>query len=333
MERFIVVGCGSIGERHIRCLRSCEGVRVTPCDPRDERLAQMQELYGTEPGLTDYADANLDDFDGVLICTPSDQHIPQALRAVESGCHVFVEKPISVTIDGVNGLLAAALERNLVVQVGYVLRHNPHIREAHDAIAGGRIGRVHMADVCVGSYIPDFRPDYRNLYWAKRATGGGVLYDASHELDLVNWLAGPIREVACFADHFMLDVDGNVDDGAALVMRTEAGAIVSLMCADMQRNYKRGGQIVGSQGTVEYSYDENRVSIYDAETRAWTHRTKVYDRDAFYINQMQDFVGAVRGEHAPLVSGEDGKRALATALAGYVASDERRIVSLSEVNG
>jgi len=332
VDRLLVVGCGSIGERHIRCLGSCEDVQVTPCDPRAERLEQMQALYGTEPGIADYAEADLDEFDAVFICTPSDQHIPQSQRAVEHNCHMFVEKPISVNMDGVDRLIQSAESRGLVLQVGYMLRHHPHIARAKQWLEEGAIGQVHIADVYCGAYIGDARPEYARLYWAHRATGGGVLYDASHELDLINWLVGPIEQVGCLAEHFMLEVDADVDDAAVLVMRAASGALVSMISSDIQRNYKRGGQIIGSEGTIEYSYDESRVSLYDATTRQWIHEQRSYERDDFYINQMRNFCAAIRGQEEPKVTGADGKLALATVLAGYKSAAERRFVNLAEVS-
>jgi len=311
MQRLLVVGCGSIGERHIRCLGSCQDVEVTPCDPRDERLEQMLALYGTRPGIADYADADLDEFDAVLICTPSNMHIPQAMRACEHGC--------------------AAAERELVLQVGYMLRHHPLLASAQKLVQQGAIGTVYMADICCGAFIGDARPEYAQLYWAKRASGGGVLYDASHELDLIQWFLGPVAEVSCMARHFKLEVDADVDDGAVLIMRTESGALVNMFCNDIQRNYKRAGQIIGDKGTVEYSYDESRFSPYQGDTGTWIHQSKQFERDDFYINQMQNFCAAIRGQEEPRVNGEDGKRSLALALAGYLSAAEKRFVQIAEV--
>ncbi len=331
MERLLVVGCGSIGERHIRCLRSCEGVEVTACDPRPQRLEQMRELYATTGSISDYAQADLGDFDAVLVCTPTDQHIPQAMRAVEAGCHVFVEKPISTELTGVRELCEAAEDAGLVLQVGYVLRHHPMIAEARRLVVEGAIGDIYMADIHTGSYIADARPEYSQLYWARRSTGGGVLYDASHEIDLIQWFVGPIAAVSCLARHFRLDVDEDVDDGAVLAMRASSGVLVSMFCNDIQRALRRGGQIIGAEGNVEYSYQEGRVSVYDAETGVWAHRQRDYERDDFYINQMRNFCAAIRGEQRPLVDGVDGELALAVALAGYRSAAERRLVDISEV--
>lgn len=331
MEKLLVVGCGSIGERHIRCLTKANGVQITPCDPRRARLEQMQECYGTEPGLADYAEADLGDFDAVLVCTPTHLHIPQALEAAGAGCHVFVEKPISVDMDGVQELIDRCESADLILQVGYVLRHHPLIRRAKQLIDDGAIGTVYMADIWAGSYIPDARPEYSSLYWASRAEGGGGLYNASHEIDLINWLVGPIAQTGCLTGHFVLDVDQDVDDGAVMSLRTENGAIVAFNCADMQRNYKRGGQIIGSEGTVEYSYDEGRVSVYDAADRSWMHEQRDFDRDHFYIAQMKNFLAAIRGYERPVVTGHDGQLALAVALAGYESASEGRFVQTSEI--
>lgn len=212
-----------------------------------------------------------------------------------------------------------------------MLRHHPLIRRAKQLIDDGAIGTIHMADICAGSYIPDARPEYSSLYWASREKGGGVLYDASHEIDLINWLVGPIEQVACFADHFMLEVDEDVDDGAVMSLRTENGALVAFNCADMQRNYKRGGQIIGSEGTIEYSYDESRVSLYNAADRTWTHEQRDFERDHFYIEQMKNFLAAIRGYGKPAVTGRDGQLALAVALAGYEAASKNRVYRTSEI--
>ncbi|MFP3903005.1 MAG: Gfo/Idh/MocA family protein [Armatimonadota bacterium] len=331
MEKLLVVGCGSIGERHIRCLKHVNDVQITPCDPRQGRLQEMQQLYGTQPGIADYSEADLSEFDAVLICTPTYLHIPQSLRAIETGCHLFVEKPISVDMEGVEDLIAGAEEADLVIQVGYVLRHHPLIRRARQLIDEGAIGIVQMADIWAGSYIPDARPEYASLYWAKSSTGGGVLYNASHELDLINWLVGPVTQVSCFAELYTLDVDEDVNDAAVMSLLTENNAIVSFNCADMQRNYKRGGQIIGSDGTIEYSYDESRVSLYRADDETWIHEERTFERDHFYINQMRNFCAAIHGYEKPAVDIYDGRLALAVALAGQLSSMEKRFVSISEL--
>jgi len=106
-----------------------------------------------------------------------------------------------------------------------------------------------------------------------------------------------------------------------------------MFCNDIQRCGRRGGQIIGSEGNVEYNYREGRVSIYNAETRVWTHRQREYERDDFYINQMRNFCAAIRGQEPPRVDGVDGELALAVALAGYRSVSERRLVRISELLG
>ena len=359
MKRILVLGCGSIGERHIRCitkvggaeasppaplrsgeggtasaspaapLRSGEGrIEIVACDPREERLAAMRELYDVADTLNSYDEADLSDVDAVMVCTPTDQHIPQAVRGAEANCHIFVEKPISTTLDGVDDLISLCGERSLVLQVGYVLRHHPNLKEVKELLDAGTIGPVHMAQIKVGYFIGKYRPEYAKLYWAHAATGGGVVFDASHQLDFIQWFLGPVTQVCAMVDHYMLDIDEDVEDSAVLLFRFASGAMATASLSDCQQNYKSALELNGEKGSVEWSYADNEVSVYTEEDQSWRRHSIELERDDFYINQARNFLAAINGEEAPVVTGEDGKRALMVALAAHESASTGRVVVL-----
>ena len=195
----LVVGSGSIGRRHMRNLRAL-GVRVlTACDLDRSRLSKMVN----ELGIQAFADFNeaLDSAkpDIVFICTPPVSHVPQALQAARAGAHLFIEKPLSHTLDGVGELIAEVEARHRVTQVGYNLRFDAGLRKAKQLVEAGTVGRVLWARAEFGQYLPDWRPwqDYRNSYTARRELGGGIVLDGSHELDYVIWIMGAPTDVAC----------------------------------------------------------------------------------------------------------------------------------------
>jgi predicted dehydrogenase len=321
MKRLLVVGCGSIGERHIRCLKAVGGAEVWACDPRPERLAQMRELYDAAGGVPSMEAARLSDFDAALICTPTDQHISQALAAAEAGCHLFVEKPISTTLEGVADLIALSAKTRRVLQVGYVFRHHPALKEAKSLLDAGAIGPVHQAAIKVGSFIGKYRPDYAQLYWAHAQTGGGVLMDATHQVDYIQWLLGPIVRVATQRRHYVIDVDPDVEDAACLLLEFASGAMAMASFNNFQPNYKHTLELNGTCGSIEWSYVENELRIYEERDRSWRTHQAEWERDDFYENQMRNFLAAMDGAEAPGVTGEDGLRALRVALAARKAAD------------
>lgn len=321
MKRLLVVGCGSIGERHIRCLRTVGGTEVWACDPRPERLQQMRDLYQVAGGVQSMEQARLEDFDAALICTPTDQHIPQARAAAEAGCHLFVEKPISTTLDGVEQLIALCEKTGRVLQVGYVFRHHPALKQAKSVLESGAIGPVHQAAIKVGFFIGKYRPDYARLYWAHAQTGGGVLMDATHQVDYIQWLLGPILRVAAQRRHYVIDVDPDVEDAACLLFEFAGGAMAVASFNNFQPNYKHTLELNGTHGSIEWSYVENELRVYEERDRSWRTHQAEWERDDFYINQMRNFLAAMDGTEPPAVTGKDGLRALRVALAAKKAAD------------
>ena len=275
----------------------------------------MQELYGIRAGLADYARANLADYDGVLVCTPSNQHVPQATRAAQAGCHLFVEKPISTTMDGVDDLIALCHESHLILQVGYVYRHHPLFAEMQEVLASGDLGPIHMALLKVGYPVDRARPDFRSTYWVQAATGGGVFHDASHCLDFIQELLSPITAVTAQARHYEFEVDPEVEDAAVALFEFESGALGSATFNHFQRNRTSRVELVGARGTILWEIEKHQLVVYRDADRSWQRHRFELEPDDMYLNQMRSFLGALAGRNEPLVTGEDGRRTLLVVLA------------------
>jgi len=335
VKRVLVLGCGSIGERHIRCMTAVggDGVEIIACDTRQERLDAMTELYGVADTAISYDDADLSDVDAVMVCTPTHLHIDPAMRAAEAGCHLFVEKPISNTLDGVSELVKLCRDRELILQMGYVMRHHPNLKEIKALLDIGKIGEVNMAQIKSGYFIGKYRPEYSQLYWAHAATGGGVIWDASHQQDWIQWLLGPITHVAAMRAHFMLDIDEDVEDSAVMMLRFAGGAMGSVSLSNCQQNYKGGVELNGTKGSIEWSYGDSEVRIYTEDDKSWRSHSAEYERDVFFTNQASNFLGALRGEERPAVVGEDGLRALMVSLAAYESCETGKVVEIDPCCG
>ncbi len=323
----LVVGCGSIGKRHVRNLKSVGAERVSVFDSAKARAEAVgreleADLCGSlEEGLARRPDA-------VLVCTPPTDHIPTALAAIEADAHVFVEKPLAASLNGVDELLAAAKRANRVLAVGYHLRFHVGLEHLRRLLSDGVIGDVLSIRAEFGQYLPEWRPaqDYREGYNARSALGGGIILDGSHELDYVRWLGGEVEAVFCAAGHYSpLEMD--VEDIAAITLRMAAGWIAEVHLDSVQRGYARGCKVIGTEGTLTWDPVEG-VSLLQASADGKKTMAIAPEANEPYIREMRHFLACVRGEDRPRVDGETGRRVLEIALAAKESARTRYEIHL-----
>ena len=175
----LVIGYGSIGKRHVEILEKRNKVSSIAILTRQRNLP-----YKTISSLDEISSLNPD---YIIIASPTNQHFGQLMFIEENfkGKKILVEKPI---FHSVFDLKIASNE----VYVGYNLRFHPMLNKIKTVCEGKDIWTM---NVFCGSFLPDWRPDrdYRESYSAKKESGGGVLLDLSHELDYIQWLAGPLE--------------------------------------------------------------------------------------------------------------------------------------------
>lgn len=329
--RILVVGCGSVGERHMWALRQIPGVAPVPCDLDDEKLKRMWQEYQVVEGYHSLEEAPLITFDAAFICTPTHTHLELAHRVVEQERHVFIEKPISTTVDGVDELAALAQRKRLVLQVGYVLRHHPCLKQIKSWLDAGQIGQVLGGSMDLGYHLPTYRPDYQSLHSAEESTGGGVLLDATHQLDYIQWLIGPVLGVGCLARHTgTIAVAPEVEDLAVLVLEFQNGALVDAHLNNIQHGYQSSCTLVGTEGTITWDYVRAETSLYHPSERRWERHALDLESDELFLLQAQAFVDLIRGKPAVQVTAQEAKQALAVALAAKESSRTRVLV---EVHG
>lgn len=343
-----VVGCGSIGQRHVRNLRSLGVADISGVDSDASKVeaAGIYRFASLEEALRERPDA-------VFICTPPSIHVDQAIQALEAGSHVFVEKPIAHTLDAANSLLAVADASDRLVQVGYNLRHIYTLKVLRKCMQAGLYGRPLWARLEVGQYLPDWRPsqDYRTSYTARRSLGGGIILDASHEIDLALWMFGKPVELCCMAGK-VSDLEMDVEDTATILIRFESGMQADVHLDCIQRQYSRGFKIAFEKNNVEWFFPQNELIMggqeqvirctgnqeEEAEDLSGIFEPfhpekegtsiKPYDPNDMYVREVQDFldclVGGIQSN-----SLREGIEALVVALAAREAAEQRRWVKLA----
>lgn len=319
----LVLGAGSIGRRHVNNLLALGIERLAVCDSDPERLRPILDSTPVQ-GFSDFNEAIDRSSPGaVFVCTPPVYHLPQTLTALEAGAHVFVEKPLSHSLEGVQTVMSKALEKKRVVQVGYNLRFNPGLRIVKQLVDEGRIGHVLWAHIEAGQYLPDWRPwqDYRTSYTARRELGGGIMLDASHEPDYAVWLLGMPIEVLCMAGK-VSGLELNVEDCATILLRFPGGAQADVHLDCIQRSYTKTCKLVGESGTIEWDYSKNEVMLYGAASGTWKHLPYDFEPNDMYVSEIDHFLECIAQGQTPLATLSDGENAL-KVISAAKASVER----------
>lgn len=313
--RILVVGCGSIGKRHLRNLKTLNAGELLAFDPSNERLSEAQEQSGAKP-LKTLAEGLAAKPDIVLIATPNSIHVEPALEAARAGCHLFIEKPISHTAAGINELEAAVKKGKLRALVGCNWRFHPGIATIKKFVASGELGKPWTSRIAAGFYLPDWHPgeDYRQGYSARRELGGGIALDAIHQIDYALWLFGAAKSVTGVAAK-VSDLQIDVEDTTDLIIRHDSGAVSNIHLDYLQRAYVHTASVSCSEGSLEWSIAEPVVKIYRAKTKAWeTLALPKEDINEMYLAEMRHLLACVKTGRDTMNGIAEARRALEAAL-------------------
>jgi predicted dehydrogenase len=327
--KIVVVGCGSIGQRHIANLKCIPEIDTIAC-----RLKGDPELISRKFGI--HAVSGIDDAikeraDAAIITTPTSTHVPLALRFAEAGVHQLIEKPISHELEGVDELLQFNEKKGLTCMVAYNLRFHPCIKEIKRQLDAAAIGNILFSRAEAGQYLPDWRPDtdYRESYSAKEELGGGVLLDLSHELDYMRHFMGEAREVYAVLDKIS-DLEIETEDVADLFIRYDDGVTANIHLDYLQHTTSRTFQVIGEDGMISCDLVSNKVELFAKGTGQWTslYSNMNYDKNQMYIDELEHFIECISTDKQPAISGSDGKAVLGLVLSAKRSSKAKKVISV-----
>jgi len=207
-----VIGAGSMGKHHVRIYSELPTVELVGVADIDESVAELAASHNA-PFHKEYQELLKQAPELVSIAVPTSLHMEVALAALEAGCHLLIEKPISDTLDSAGAIIESAKERGRKVFVGHVERFNPAVIALKEAISSGKLGEVHsISNLRVGAYN-------------RRIFDTGIILDlGSHDIDLISYLYGRKAEAV-----FAL--------GAAKIHEYEDHAAISLKFAESAAGY------------------------------------------------------------------------------------------------
>lgn len=286
----LIAGCGSIAKRHARVLRSLGVKDLRACDPvpaqRDalarESAAQLFDSY--EAGLASRPDA-------VFICTPPHLHVPMAHQAFAAGAHVFCEKPLSDSSQGLTELDRAAAAAGRKVMTGLCFRYHEGLLKAKALLDRRQRGRLVSIRSLVGEHLPTVRPDYQTLFSAQ--VGGA--FDLTHEVDLAAWFSGQAAKgVRCVAGTYS-DVAMTAPDVAEILIEFDGRCVASIHLDFFQQPRRRLTELICTEGVIaiEFSRWDHCTLSHCGPDGAWTHEELATQRDDMFRAEDAAFLEAV----------------------------------------
>ena len=321
----LVVGCGSIGRRHIRLLSERPDTRVLACDHDPAILADALRETPVEQSFDDLDAALAAAPEFVWVCTPDPAHEAVATPALRAGAHVFCEKPLAHTVESGRAIATVAQETGRTVGVGYIMRCENGCRRIKQLLDDGELGTVVAARVKVGAY--DTLLNMKSGFITDRKDS--IVLDYSHELDYLLWFMGPVAEVMATATSIgdlPLKPDPNV---VAATLRFESGTVVSLHLDYVQLPGGRMIELFGDAGNLSYTMPRGKILLQAHGADAVTEIPIAGERDDWFRKEHQSFFDAVAAGQQPLVSAEDGVATLRVAEAIITANRKNHVVHLS----
>ena len=314
-QRLLVIGLGSIGERHLRCALQTGRVDASVCEVNRELLHTVADRYQVREVYEDLESAVQSRPNTAVICVPAPLHVPLATRLASEGIHVLIEKPLSTSLEGVKELSQTVESKSIVAAVAYVHRTNPNLAAAREAIFSGRFGKPVQLVCVTGQNFPFYRPAYRDTYYRDRASGGGAIQDAlTHVINAGEWLIGPISRVMADASHQLIPGVDVEDTVHVLARHQEIPACYSLN--QHQAPNELTITVACENGTVRYELHENRWQWMTEPGGKWQNEPgPPLERDDFFMRQLVAFLNAIERKDPVLCSLPEGIQTLKVNLA------------------
>jgi predicted dehydrogenase len=331
--RLGIVGCGGMGSRHARVLGETPDAELTVfCDPDEERAASLQAELGGRTAADSAQVIAADDVDAVVISTHHDLHCPFCLAAARAGKHIFVEKPLALTVEECLQVEAAVAQAGVVLMVGFQARFSPFVQRLTEAIPHPLL--------TVGQIVD---PRWGDGLWANDPLegGGNVLSQGCHTFDLVSWLNGGEPEHLVAVGDNVHHPGLDITDCVAASIRFASGGLASVIVGDVGRPSLVGKEFIElfdgqKTGTLTGYYETPRLDFWGLEPeRVLVEDLPEPERDFYvthgYVQQMQGFVQwALTGERpGPAATAREGTIATALAAWSIQAAREKRVVDFS----
>lgn len=336
--RIAIVGCGRISKNHFGSVeKHKENLElVAICDINPDTLKQHEEQYQVKGYLSLEEMLGAENIDLISICTPSGIHPEQTILAAQNGVHVMTEKPMATRWQDGMSMVRACDDASVRLFVVKQNRRNTTLQLLKHAIEEKRFGRIHMVHINVFWTRPQSYYDQAKWRGTWELDGGAFMNQASHYVDLIDWLIGPVADIQAMTGTLARDIE--VEDSGVMNIRWRNGALgsMSITMLAYPKNIEGSITMLGEKGTVRIG------GVAVNEIQRWEFQDELdCDRDIKDANYetmsvygfghplyYENVIDVMRGEAEPETDGREGLKSLEIIIAAYLSARDRKTVSL-----
>ena len=345
MHGFGIVGCGMISAFHAKAIEALPNAELRAVYSRSEENARNRgEEFGAD-WTTDLSRLlERGDIDIVTICSASGAHAETSIAAAKAGKHVIVEKPLDIALERIDAMIGACAEAGTQLSGVFQSRFHPTSQLLKRAVEEGRFGRLTLAEATVKWWRSQAYYDEGGWKGTKALDGGGALMNQSiHAIDLLQWLMGPVAEVAAFAGtlaHERIDVE----DTAVAAVRFESGALGVIQGAtSVHPGFFKKIEVSGDKGSAVMEEENLSFWQFEEETaederirREFADQTQTgggaSDPSAIsfegHRRQFEAFIERVESGEPNELDGAEARKAVEIILAVYRSAETGRVARL-----
>ncbi len=318
-----LIGCGRISKVHAEVIRRVEGLSLgAVCDISEERRKRFSTLYRV-PGYEKHGHLLEDNtLDLIAIVTPNGTHYPIAKESIERGFHVLLEKPVTITNEEAEDLIATAAKKRIHFFAVKQVRYNPSIRVLRSALEEGKLGKIFSASLVVRWTRPQAYFDQSDWRGTKGLDGGSFLNQGIHYVDVMQWLMGEVESVFGKIERVCHRIE--IEDMAFGLVRFGSGALgtIEFTINTFPRNLECSLTLLGEKGSVKIAGSAmNEIAIWEVQDLPkpvipegfppYVYEGGLYQGSCpNHIYVYQDIVNVFRGVDSSYVDGGEALRSL-----------------------
>ena len=313
--KILIIGFGSIGRRHFNNLVKLGYNNISFLRSKKSNIETS--------GLVDYkvyfnhVEAFKENPEIVFITNPTSLHMDMAIKAAKNASHIFIEKPISNSLDSYDELRKLVNEKKIITMVGFQFRFNPILIKLKKMLKNKELGEVFHINSFYGEYLPNWHPweDYKLSYTSNESLGGGVILTLSHPIDYLIWMFGSVDYIqSSFSKSNIIETNIE-DDLANITMHFNSGEIANVHLNYVSRPPKHSLDVYGEKKSVHIDFLKNSMVCISNEGKVlMEYIESSFNRNDMYLDEVSHFMSSIESNEKTILPLEVGKKSLKICL-------------------
>jgi len=342
MNTILVIGYGSIGRRHIFNILKNTNFKIIVISKRNKIIKNdfkqiPQNILDNRLEISDSLEKSfLQNPKIAFISNETSKHISVGIKLAKKGIDIFIEKPLSNSLNDIKEFEKIIINKKLISMVGCNFRFFPPFKEIKKLVDKKIMGQIYSIQLENNSYLPDWHPyeNYEKGYAANKNLGGGVTLTQIHELDYLCWIFGLPIEVTTIMDKIStLKID--VDDISESIIKFANSSIAKIHLDFIQRPFYKSCKIIGSKGIISWNSDENKIKLFDSKKQKWNEH-KILNNyklsskkiNQMYVDELLYFLNCVKKRNQPMNNLSEARTILNVALSMKKSSNLKKTIQI-----